>query len=252
MPGDRTDSRWGRAGHARCPETIARGRLATPRGPHRHHPTARMPERRPAVRLQGVPDARAGIDAGGTRGAGVTGAGPLIGLSVVVDPGKSYPGALCNKQRCIPTRRRRTRRLEGALSGAPFNLGNANPYRGFFRGSYSVSVTLSSTCDPQSIQKNTLMASEPSSPRIDETTLTKGQRRKLNALRKSVGDAIGEQAFVEWLAAQSSSKDSNDENAALIVDTLWPLVQQGNLAIPRGGYLIRRGRGRIIVDRVRA
>ena len=86
------------------------------------------------------------------------------------------------------------------------------------------------------------MASEQSSPRIDETTLTKGPRRKLNALRKSVGDAIGEQAFVEWLAAQSSSKHSNDENAALIVDTLWPLVQQGTLAIPRGGYDIRLGR----------
>ena len=96
------------------------------------------------------------------------------------------------------------------------------------------------------------MANAPSSPRIDETTLTKGQRRKLNVLRKSVGDAIGEQAFVDWLAAQSSSKDSNDENAALIVDTLWPLVQQGRLAMPRGGYLIRRGRGRIIVDRARA
>ena len=96
------------------------------------------------------------------------------------------------------------------------------------------------------------MASEPSSPRIDEASLTKGQRRKLNALRKSVGDAIGEQAFVEWLAAQSSSKESNDENAALIVDTLWPLVEQGKLAIPRGGYLIRRGRGRIIVDRAGA
>ena len=96
------------------------------------------------------------------------------------------------------------------------------------------------------------MAGEPSSPRIDEASLTKGQRRKLNALRKSVGDAIGEQAFVEWLAAQSSSKDSNDENAALIVDTLWPLVEQGKLAIPRGGYLLRRGRGRIIVDRAKA
>ena len=96
------------------------------------------------------------------------------------------------------------------------------------------------------------MASEPSSPPIDEASLTKGQRRKLNALRKSVGDAIGEQAFAEWLAAQSSSKDSNDENAALIVDTLWPLVEQGKLAIPRGGYLIRRGRGRIIIDRAKA
>ena len=96
------------------------------------------------------------------------------------------------------------------------------------------------------------MASEPSSPRINETTLTKGQRRKLNALKKSVGDTIGEQAFAEWLAAQSSAKGGRDENAALIVGTLWPLVQQGRLAIPRGGYLIRRGRGRIIVEKARA
>ena len=41
----------------------------------------------------------------------------------------------------------------------------------------------------------------------------------------------------------------SDENAALIVDTLWPLVQQDTLAIPRGGYVIRRGR--IIVERAR-
>ena len=39
-----------------------------------------------------------------------------------------------------------------------------------------------------------------------------------------------------------------DTDAELIVDTLWPLVQQGVLAIPRGGYLLRRGRGRIIVE----
>ena len=34
----------------------------------------------------------------------------------------------------------------------------------------------------------------------------------------------------------------------MIVDTLWPMVQEGTLAIPRGGYRIRRGRGRIIVE----
>ena len=56
---------------------------------------------------------------------------------------------------------------------------------------------------------------------------------------------------MEWLAAQTSSKDSNDENAALIVDMLWPLVQQGKLSIPRGGHHIRRGRGRIIVERAK-
>ena len=42
-----------------------------------------------------------------------------------------------------------------------------------------------------------------SSGSIDESTLTKGQLRKLNALRKSVGQDIGERAFAEWLAWQA-------------------------------------------------
>ena len=87
---------------------------------------------------------------------------------------------------------------------------------------------------------------------IDESALTKGQRRKLNALRKSVGDEIAERAFAEWLATQQAASGKDDGNAATIVDTLWPLVEQGTLAIPRGGYLIRRGRGRIIVEPVRS
>ena len=82
---------------------------------------------------------------------------------------------------------------------------------------------------------------------IDENSLTKGQSRKLDALRKSVGNEIGEQAFVAWLTSQSAAVKA-DANAALIVDTLWPLVQHGTLAIPRGGYLVRRGRGRIVVE----
>ena len=84
---------------------------------------------------------------------------------------------------------------------------------------------------------------------IDESTLTKGQRRKLNALRKSIGDEIAERAFLEWLSEQPTAAGAPpDENAGLIVDTLWPMVQQGTLMIPRGGYLLRRGRGRIIVE----
>ena len=83
---------------------------------------------------------------------------------------------------------------------------------------------------------------------IDENSLTKGQRRKLTALRKSVGTEIGEQAFAAWLASQPAAAAKADVNAALIVDTLWPLVQQGALAIPRGGYLVRHGRGRIVVE----
>ena len=87
---------------------------------------------------------------------------------------------------------------------------------------------------------------ETSSGAIDEGTLTKGQRRKLRALKKSVGAEIGERAFATWLASQGGAAAQPDANAAMIVDTLWPLVQEGTLAIPRGGYLIKRGRGRII------
>ena len=83
---------------------------------------------------------------------------------------------------------------------------------------------------------------------IEESALTKGQLRKLSALKKSVGDEVGERAFAEWLVLQGTAKGKPDGNAATIVDTLWPMVQEGTLAIPRGGYVIRRGRGRIIVE----
>jgi hypothetical protein len=42
---------------------------------------------------------------------------------------------------------------------------------------------------------------------IDEKTLTKGQLRKLNALRKSVGDKIGDAAFSIWFKAQHGEDD---------------------------------------------
>ena len=75
--------------------------------------------------------------------------------------------------------------------------------------------------------------------------------RKLNALRKSVGEEISERTFAAWLASQGVADEKADGNAALIVDTLWPLIEQGRLAIPRGGYLLRRGRGRIVVEPAR-
>ena len=87
---------------------------------------------------------------------------------------------------------------------------------------------------------------------IDESALTKGQLRKLRALRKSVGDDVGERAFVAWLESRREAAAEADRNAAKIVDVLWPLVEEGRLAIPRGGYLLRRGRGRIIVEAARS
>ena len=92
----------------------------------------------------------------------------------------------------------------------------------------------------------------PSFARIDQGTLTKGQLRKLETLRRSVGDEIGERAFAAWLATQPKPVVvEKDQDAELIIDTLWPLVQDGALEIPRGGYLIRRGRRRVIVEPVK-
>ncbi len=84
-------------------------------------------------------------------------------------------------------------------------------------------------------------------PAIDESALKKGELRKLNALRKSVGNDIGERAFAEWLAAQTTVVPT-DRNAERVLDALWPLVERGALKIPRGGYIIKRGRGRIVVE----
>ncbi len=88
-------------------------------------------------------------------------------------------------------------------------------------------------------------------PAIDESTLTKGEARKLNALRKSVGDKIADRAFAEWHKQKAGAKAGApvDRNAELIASTLGPLAMAGKLRIGRGGYLVRRGRGRVIVSR---
>ena len=83
---------------------------------------------------------------------------------------------------------------------------------------------------------------------IDEAALTKGQVRKLNALRKSLGTAIADEAFFKWLAQAANDEPEADENARVIADTLWGLIQNGKLMIRRGGYIVRRGRGRVIVE----
>ena len=92
-----------------------------------------------------------------------------------------------------------------------------------------------------------------SSGKFDENSLNKGQLRKLNALRKSLGADIANKAFGEWYEKQAKQPDSApvDANAALITNTLEPLAKQGKLRIPRGGYFVRRGRGRVIVERAR-
>ena len=81
---------------------------------------------------------------------------------------------------------------------------------------------------------------------IDESLLTKGQLRKLTALRKSLGPTIADQAFTKWLT-QSVKAAEADKDEQIIADTLWGLIEEGRLSIQRGGYVVRRGHGRVIV-----
>jgi hypothetical protein len=83
--------------------------------------------------------------------------------------------------------------------------------------------------------------------RIEEAKLTKGQARKLRALRKSLGDQIADRAFIEWLAGNGEVGSAEDKSAFTIAETLWPLVKSKQLRIGRSGYFVKRGRGRLIV-----
>ncbi len=89
-----------------------------------------------------------------------------------------------------------------------------------------------------------------SKPAIDQSELTKGQLRKLTALRKSIGEEIAHKAFAQWLNSQTTDVGVEaDKNAELVAEVLVDQINQGKLQIPRGGYLVRRGRGRVIVER---
>jgi hypothetical protein len=84
---------------------------------------------------------------------------------------------------------------------------------------------------------------------VDEKALTKGEFRKLNALRKSIGNDLGVEAFAKWYTQQEKDEEVSDPNIALIEDALNPLIKE--IRIPRGGaYAVRRGRGRFIVEAV--
>lgn len=86
------------------------------------------------------------------------------------------------------------------------------------------------------------------SPKFDEKDLTKGQLRKLGALRKSLGPKIADKAFAEWLKTQA--KDSVppvNEDAQVVATALMPLLKNKKFKIPRGGFLVTRWRGQVVV-----
>ena len=89
------------------------------------------------------------------------------------------------------------------------------------------------------------------SPEFNEKNLPKGQLRNLAALRKSLGEDIANRAFAQWLRAQErGSAGPVDKTAELIEERIAALEEEKKISIPRGGYLLTRGRGRVILMRV--
>ncbi len=82
--------------------------------------------------------------------------------------------------------------------------------------------------------------------------LSKGDMRKLTALRKSLGKAIADRAFAAWYQARGSSgaAGSGDRDADTIAASLWKMVRAKKLRVSRRGYTVKRGRGRLIVEAV--
>jgi len=80
---------------------------------------------------------------------------------------------------------------------------------------------------------------------IDQSTLTKGQVRKLNALRKSIGDDIAEDAFSKWMKSQTKTpKEVRDPVADALVTALSNLQNDKSFKLGNKGYVVRRAKGK--------
>ena len=80
---------------------------------------------------------------------------------------------------------------------------------------------------------------------IDQSTLTKGQIRKLNALRKSIGDEIADDAFGKWMKTQTKApKEVRDTVADALVTALSNLQNDKSFKLGNKGYVVRRAKGK--------
>ena len=80
---------------------------------------------------------------------------------------------------------------------------------------------------------------------IDHSVLTKGQLRKLNALRKSIGDDIADVALGKWMKTESKTpKDVGDPVADALVAALSNLKADKSFKLGTKGYVVRRAKGK--------
>ena len=83
-------------------------------------------------------------------------------------------------------------------------------------------------------------------PKLNMDALTKGEIRKLNALKKSVGDELGEEVFIKWLVRQPKAdpKPKADPIAEKIAAALEPYAKEKSFRLGNFGYTVKRARRR--------
>ena len=80
---------------------------------------------------------------------------------------------------------------------------------------------------------------------LDLSNLTKGQTRKLNALRKSLGNEIADHAFAKWMKTQTKEETIQvDTVAEKIKAALSSLEQDKAFRLGSKGYNIKRSKGK--------
>ena len=81
---------------------------------------------------------------------------------------------------------------------------------------------------------------------INEKSLTKGQLRKLNALRKSLGHKIADSAFTQWMKEQPAKvmTAKSDPVAEKLMNAVAGLAKDKSFNLGRKGYVVKRAKGK--------
>ena len=80
---------------------------------------------------------------------------------------------------------------------------------------------------------------------MQESELTKGQVRKLKAIRKSLGNKIADPAFSKWLKTQTSGKSGGKPDpVANQLERSLKSLSSTNINLGTWGYTIKRSKGK--------
>jgi hypothetical protein len=79
---------------------------------------------------------------------------------------------------------------------------------------------------------------------INEKALSKGEIRKLAALRKSLGDVIANEAMDKWLKNKPVVTEKEDPVAIKIEEALGGLSKDKKFKLGNYGYTVRKAKGK--------